>query len=76
MLKSLTAVMAAAAVAAVFTLLSAPSEKLNAGPMPPAAAAAMHACAERPWPYLNCVGTRFGNPHIRLVTTDRLKWLR
>ena len=25
-----------------------------------------------PWPYLNCVGTSLGNPHIRLLTTDRL----
>ena len=32
----------------------------------------MHACAVRPWPYLRCVGTPFGNPHIRLVTTERL----
>jgi hypothetical protein len=31
------------------------------------AAAAMHACASRPWRYLNCVGTQYGNPNIRLV---------
>jgi hypothetical protein len=71
-MKSLTAVLAAAAVAALVTLLSAPAEKVAAGPMPAATAAAMHACAARAWPYLDCVGTRFGNPHIRLVTTDRL----
>jgi hypothetical protein len=32
----------------------------------------MHACAQRAWPYLRCVGTAFGNSHIRLVSTDRL----
>jgi len=74
-MKSLTAVLAAAAVAAVITLLSVPTEKVSAGAVPAATAAAMHACAERPWPYLNCVGTRFGNPRIRLVTTDHLQWL-
>jgi hypothetical protein len=71
-MKSLTAIVAAAAVAALVTLLSVPTEPVTAGPMPAATAAAMHACADRPWPYLNCVGTRFGNPKIRLVTTDHL----
>ena len=71
-MKSLTAVVAAAVVAALVTLLSSQTEMVTAGPMPAATSAAMHACAERPWPYLNCVGTRFGNPHIRLVTTDHL----
>ncbi len=32
----------------------------------------MTACAQRAWPYLRCVDTPFGNPHVRLVTTDRL----
>jgi len=73
MLKSLTAVMAAAAAAAILTLLFSPAEKLAAGPLPAPTVAAMHACAQRPWPYLHCVGTRFGNPHIRLVTTDHLR---
>jgi len=73
MLKSLTAVLVAAAAAAVITLVTAPGGKVTAGPMPAATAAAMHACVERPWPYLNCVGTRFGDPNIRLVTTDKLR---
>ena len=34
--------------------------------------AALKACTQQPWPYLNCVGTPLGNPRIRLVTTDRL----
>jgi hypothetical protein len=71
-MKSLTAILAAAAVAALITLMSAPSEPVTAGPMPQAAAAEMHACASRPWPYLRCVGTPFGNPKVRLVTTDKL----
>ena len=71
-MKSLTAILAAAAAAAAITVLSAPTEKVTAGPMPAATTAAMHACAERPWPYLHCVGTPFGNPKIRLVTTDKL----
>ena len=65
MQKSLTAVLFAAAAAAVVMLVTPPAEKITP--------AAMHTCAERPWPYLNCVGTRFGNPKIRLVTTDRLR---
>lgn len=71
-MKSLTAIVAAATVAAFVTLLSVPTAPVAAGPLPAAAAASMHACAERPWPYLHCVGTRFGNPRIRLVTTDHL----
>ncbi|MEJ2625230.1 MAG: hypothetical protein P8Z80_12000 [Pseudolabrys sp.] len=64
--RPLSAILAAAAV---ITLLATPSEKVAAGPMPAAdaAAAAMHACASRPWPYLNCVGTLYGDPKIRLV---------
>jgi hypothetical protein len=72
MLKSISAIMAAAVVAAAVTALSAPSGEVTAGPVPSAAADAMRSCAQRPWPYLNCVGTPFGNPQVRLVTTDRL----
>jgi hypothetical protein len=71
MLKSSTAVVAAALLAAVVTLLSVPTAKVNARPsLAPAKTAP--ACAERPWPYLNCVGTVYSLNHIRLVTTDRL----
>jgi hypothetical protein len=72
MLKSLTAIMAAAAAAATVTLLSAPTAQVTAGPMPAAASAPMQACAQRAWPYNNCVGTPYGKPNVRLVTTDRL----
>ena len=71
-MKPMSAILAAAVVAAVVTLMSASSEMVSAGPMPQATADQMHACNDRPWPYLHCVGTKFGNPKIRLVTTDRL----
>jgi curli biogenesis system outer membrane secretion channel CsgG len=72
MLKPFTAVILAAAIAALATLLSAPSGPVAAGPLAKPDETALNACAHRPWPYLNCVGTRFGNPRIRLVSTDRL----
>ena len=71
-MKSITAFRAAAAIAGVLTLLSASSARLDAGPLAKPAEAALRACTQQPWPYLNCVGTPLGNPRIRLVTTDRL----
>ncbi len=71
-MKSLSAILAAALAAAIVTLMSASGDLVTAGPMPQAAADQMHACADRPWPYLRCVGTPFGNPKVRLVTTDNL----
>jgi len=73
MMKSSTAIMAAAAVAAAVTLMSAPSGILSAGARPDAESAQMRDCAARPWPYLRCVGTQYGNPRVRLVTTDNLR---
>lgn len=72
MLKTTSAVMVAAAIAAAVTVLSAPTTQVDASPLAKTAAAPMQACAQRAWPYLRCVGTEFGNPHIRLVSTDRL----
>ncbi len=72
MLKLAQAVLAAATIAAVFTILTATSERLDAGPLPAAKEAVLKDCTQRPWPYLNCVGTPVGNPRIRLITTDRL----
>jgi hypothetical protein len=71
MLKSTTAVMIAAAIAAAVTVLSAPTAHVDAGPLAKPAEAAMKACVNQPWPYLHCVGTPFGNPRIRLVSIDR-----
>ncbi len=72
MLQTTTAVIVAAAIAAVVTVLSAPTAPVDAGPLAKVVAAPMRACMERPWPYLRCVGTPFGNPNIRLITIDRL----
>lgn len=72
MLKTTTAVMVAAIIAAAITLLSAPSAPVDAGPLAKPAEAVLNACAQRAWPYLNCVGTSVGNPRIRLISTDRL----
>ena len=71
MKKSLTAIMAAAAVAAVITLVSAPAAKVDAGPVAKPVETAMKACVNQPWPYLHCVGTEFGNPRVRLVSIER-----
>jgi hypothetical protein len=70
-LKSLAAVMVAASVAAVITVFSAPTSDVVASPLPQPAADAISACKQRPWPYLNCVGTEFGNPRVRLISVDR-----
>ena len=72
MLKSITAIIVAATIAADVTVLSAPTAHVDAGPLVKSAEADLIACTHRPWPYLNCVGTPLGNPHIRLVTTDHL----
>jgi hypothetical protein len=69
--KPVLMVLSAAAIAAVATFASLGG--VSAGPLAAPQATAIKACADRPWPYLDCVGTRFGNPHIRLVTTDRLR---
>jgi hypothetical protein len=68
----LSATLAAAAIAAAFTVLTATSDRLDAGPLPASAQAAIATCTRQPWPYLNCVGTPLGNPHIRLIDSGRL----
>lgn len=70
MLKSIAAITVAAAIAAVITVFSAPAADVVASPLPRAAADAITACKQRPWPYLNCVGTEFGNPHVRLININ------
>ena len=67
MFKMTNAVIAAAIAAALVTLLTGSSDRLDASPMPEAARAAMKACTQQPWPYLNCVGTPYGNPRIRVI---------
>jgi Spy/CpxP family protein refolding chaperone len=70
--KLFTAILAAALIAGAVTVFTAPATKVSAGPLANAVSAPMQTCRQRPWPYLNCVGTPYGNPHIRLVTTERL----
>lgn len=72
MLKSVAAITLAAAIAGAITIVSAPTADVVASPLPQPAADAITACKQRPWPYLNCVGTEFGNPHVRLIVTDRV----
>jgi hypothetical protein len=71
MLKSTTAIMVAAAIAAAVTVLSAPAGNVDAGPIAKPVEVAMKACVNQPWPYLHCVGTEFGNPKVRLVVAER-----
>lgn len=71
MLKTVSAILSAAVIATVITVFSSPGT-VDAGPLAKPAEAALKSCTQRPWPYLNCVGTPLGNPRIRLVTTERL----
>jgi hypothetical protein len=70
MLKRIAAIMAAAAIAATVTVISAPIGDVVASPLAKPAADAIAACTQNPWPYVNCVGTEFGNPRIRLIRID------
>ncbi|HEX3342391.1 MAG TPA: hypothetical protein VHT68_24825 [Pseudolabrys sp.] len=70
MLKTIAAVAAAAVIAAAITVLSAPIGDVVASPLPKPAADAIAACKLNPWPYVNCVGTEFGSPKIRLISID------
>lgn len=72
MFKLVYAVIAAAAVAGLLTFLTSASDRLDAGPLSASTEAVLKDCTQRPWPYLNCVGTPLGNPKIRLITTDQL----
>ena len=73
MLKFIAAaVLASAAIAGAFTILTATSDRLDAGPLSAPAEATLHTCMQQPWPYLHCVGTPLGNPHIRLIAAERL----
>lgn len=72
MLKPFTAIAFAAFIAATATILSAPVGPVDAGALPEPEQTAIKDCAERPWPYMNCVGTQFGSPRVRLVRTHRV----
>jgi hypothetical protein len=70
MFKVTHSIIAAAAIAGVITVLTGNSQRLDAGPLAEPAQSALKACTERPWPYLHCVGTPFGDPRIRLIPTE------
>jgi hypothetical protein len=72
MLQFVYAVLVAAAIAGLITALTAASDRLDAGPLADGKEAALRDCTQRPWPYLNCVGTPLGNQKIRLITTEKL----
>ena len=72
MLRTIAVLLTAAICATLITLALSPGASVDAGPLAQPEEAALKSCTARPWPYLNCVGTAFGNPRIRLVTTDRL----
>jgi hypothetical protein len=57
MLKTTTAVMVAASLAAAVTVLSTPTTHMNASPFAKTVAEPMHSCAQRAWPYLRCART-------------------
>jgi hypothetical protein len=70
MLKAIAAILAAAVIAAAITVISAPIGDVAASPLPKPAPDAMAACQQNPWPYANCVGTKLGNPRIRVIRID------
>ena len=65
--KVTNAVIAAAIIAALITLLTSTSDRLDASPVAEPVQEAMKACTQQPWPNLNCVGTPYGNPNIRVI---------
>ena len=71
MLKTVSAIAFAAAIAGLITLVSSPTSLVDAGPLAKPDEAVLKECVQRPWPYLNCVGTPVGNPRIRMIAIDR-----
>ena len=75
MWNSVTAIAAAAAIAAVATLLSAPAAEVAAKiPAASEPTVQLRTCAELAWPYSRCGDGRLvaRGANIRLVTSDRL----
>jgi hypothetical protein len=71
LLHAFAAIVAAAVLAGGITILSAPVDDVVASPLPPPATVAITTCKQRPWPYLNCVGTEFGDPRVRVISFNR-----
>jgi hypothetical protein len=72
MLKFLGAVVTAAGIAGVLTLLpGATSAPFSASP-PAKPQQVSEACVDRPWPYLNCIASPLDKSRPKLLTTDRV----
>jgi len=73
MLKTATALTAAAIVAAALTGFPGFGREMTASAAPSVQAVATPVCADRAWPYSHhCANDRATAIKIRLVTTDRL----
>ena len=75
MLKSISAIMVAAAIAAAVTVLSAPAAQVDASPLAKPAEAAMKRLHQQPWPYLAASAPRsairtsgWSPPSARLIS--------
>ena len=68
MFKQVTpAILAAAVIAGIFTAATGSINKLDASPIAEPAHSVLKACTQQAWPYLNCVGTQFGEPNVRVI---------
>jgi hypothetical protein len=63
--KVTNAILISAVIATFVTGVPGWNTGLVASPMPDQSA--IKACTEQAWPYLNCVGTPYGNPRVRLI---------
>jgi hypothetical protein len=73
MLKLLSAVVAAAGIAGALTLLpGATSTQLSVSPATKSEQVPLETCADRPWPYLKCIGSPSEESSLRPLTADRL----
>ena len=72
MLKLLGAVVSAAGIAGVLTLLpGATSTRLSASP-PAKPQQVSEACVDTPWPYLNCIVSPVDESRPKILTADRV----
>ncbi len=70
MFKQVTpAILAAAVIAGIFTAATG-SSKLDASPIAEPARSAIKACTQQAWPYLDCVGTPFGDQKVRVIKAN------
>lgn len=68
MFKKVTpAVIIAAVLAGIFTAVAGSSDKLDASAIAEPAQSVLKSCTQQAWPYLNCVGTEFGDKNVRVI---------